>query len=441
MRNYYIKFLLLMFLAAPFFALPQLNTDSLFKVWNDASRPDTIRLQAMQRACAKGYLYSKPDTAFILANELYEYAIKKNLYSYAAFALQVMGTSCSIRADQARSIECFTRSLKIAEEHNDYRNISSALNNIGVIYYEQGQSQKAIDYYSRSLALSEKLNKKSNIALALGNLGSVYQRLGQNKKAIELQTRCLKIAEEIKNKETYANATHALAVNYLDLGELEKVIESEDKAIKLYEEMNDLNSVAEAMCIIGSAYIKLNQSEKGIKTLKRALEISEKGGLVITAREASQHLYLVYKKQGKTAEALAMHELYISMRDSIQNEKNQGRLLEQEMQYNFEKQKALDQKEQEKLLAVAEEQEQKQKVITYSVFAGLMLVLLFAIFVFNRLRITRKQKEVIETQKELVEQKQKEVIDSIKYAKRIQQSLLPSEKYIARNLQQLNKKP
>lgn len=88
-------------------------------------------------------------------------------------------------------------------------------------------------------------------------------------------------------------------------------------------------------------------------------------------------------------------------------------------------------------MAVAEE----QKVITYSVFAGLMLGLLFAIFVFNRLRITCKQKEVIETQKELVEQKQKEVIESIKYAKRIQQSLLPSEKYIARNLQHLNKKP
>ncbi|MBL7912498.1 MAG: tetratricopeptide repeat protein [Bacteroidia bacterium] len=430
-----------MFLAAPFFALPQLKTDSLFKVWNDQSRPDTIRLQAMQRICAKGYLYSKPDTAFILANELYEFAIKKKLYSYAAFALQVMGSSCSIRADHARSIEYFTRSLKMAEEHNDFKNVSSALNNIGVIYYEQGQNGKAIEYYSRSLALSEKLNKKSGIALALGNLGSVYQSLGQNKKAIEMQTRCLKIAEEIKNKETYANAIHALGVNYSDIGELEKTIEYESKAIELYNEMNDFNSMAGAMAIMGSAYVKSNQSEKGVAILKNALDISKKGGLAITAREASQYLYLVYKKQGKTADALAMHEYYISMRDSIQNEKNQGRLLEQEMQYNYEKQKALDQKEQEKLLAVAEEQEQKQKVVTYSVFAGLMLVLLFALFVFNRLRITRKQKEVIETQKELVEQKQKEVIDSIKYAKRIQQSLLPSEKYIARNLQHLNKKP
>ncbi len=44
------------------------------------------------------------------------------------------------------------------------------------------------------------------------------------------------------------------------------------------------------------------------------------------------------------------------------------------------------------------------------------------------------QQAKIEKQKELVEEKQKEIIDSIHYAKRIQIALLPSEKYIARRL-------
>lgn len=37
------------------------------------------------------------------------------------------------------------------------------------------------------------------------------------------------------------------------------------------------------------------------------------------------------------------------------------------------------------------------------------------------------------------EEKQKEILDSIHYAKRIQQSLLPNEKYISKNLYRLNK--
>jgi len=44
------------------------------------------------------------------------------------------------------------------------------------------------------------------------------------------------------------------------------------------------------------------------------------------------------------------------------------------------------------------------------------------------------QKKLVEDQKNMVDIKQKEILDSIRYAKRIQTSLLPSEKYIARVL-------
>ncbi|MGZ3865682.1 MAG: hypothetical protein ACXVC6_04800 [Bacteroidia bacterium] len=44
------------------------------------------------------------------------------------------------------------------------------------------------------------------------------------------------------------------------------------------------------------------------------------------------------------------------------------------------------------------------------------------------------QKDEIENKKALLEEKQKEILDSIHYAKRIQRTLLPSEKYIARHI-------
>jgi hypothetical protein len=61
---------------------------------------------------------------------------------------------------------------------------------------------------------------------------------------------------------------------------------------------------------------------------------------------------------------------------------------------------------------------------------------------FNRYKVTQNQKQIIEDQKivvekqkELVDEKQKEILDSIKYARRIQQALLPSNKYIKNKLQ------
>ena len=47
--------------------------------------------------------------------------------------------------------------------------------------------------------------------------------------------------------------------------------------------------------------------------------------------------------------------------------------------------------------------------------------------------------DIIEKQKQEVEEKQKEIIDSINYAKRIQQSQLPTEKYINKSIKRLKK--
>jgi tetratricopeptide (TPR) repeat protein len=81
----------------------------------------------------------------------------------------------------------------------------------------------------------------------------------------------------------------------------------------------------------------------------------------------------------------------------------------------------------------------RQKVYTIIAIGVVLLLVLFAFFMVNRFRVTNKQKKIIESQKELVEQKQKEIIDSITYAKRIQTARMSNEKYIDKILKKLNK--
>jgi hypothetical protein len=63
---------------------------------------------------------------------------------------------------------------------------------------------------------------------------------------------------------------------------------------------------------------------------------------------------------------------------------------------------------------------------------------------YNRFKVTQKQKIVIEQQKAVVEkahvlleEKNEEIIASIRYAKRIQDALMTSQKYITRNIERL----
>jgi hypothetical protein len=132
------------------------------------------------------------------------------------------------------------------------------------------------------------------------------------------------------------------------------------------------------------------------------------------------------------------------MRDSINSQETQKAVLKKQMQYTYEKQEAVAKAEHkselEKQQAVADEKNRKQKIIITSVAIGLLLVIIFAGYVFKTLRATRKQKILIEHKNMEIEMKQKEILDSIRYAKRIQTALIPSDKYIEKNLNKLQKR-
>jgi len=73
-------------------------------------------------------------------------------------------------------------------------------------------------------------------------------------------------------------------------------------------------------------------------------------------------------------------------------------------------------------------------IIIYAVSAVLVLTLVLAFFIYRGYREKREANIAITRQKNIIEQKQKEIVDSIRYAQRIQQSLLPTEKYIEKRL-------
>ena len=157
-----------------------------------------------------------------------------------------------------------------------------------------------------------------------------------------------------------------------------------------------------------------------------------------------------------------MYELFIATRDSIDSEANQKAVIQQEYKYAYEKQAAADSitnAEADKVkdaLLTSEKAENKQhqleataqKQQAYFLYGGLVLALLFGGFIFNRFRVTSKQKGIIEQQKgkvettlqevehqkEIIEEAHKEITDSIDYAERIQLSFLATKEILDTNL-------
>jgi hypothetical protein len=126
------------------------------------------------------------------------------------------------------------------------------------------------------------------------------------------------------------------------------------------------------------------------------------------------------------------------MRDSINNKENSEAIAKQQYKYEYEKKEAQLKEAQEKKDIVAAANNRRQIIIIVIGGIGFLFLLIFAIMIY-KINSQRKKLNFDLAQKNAeIEEKQKEIIDSIIYAKRIQTALLPTDSYVARTLNKLN---
>ncbi|MFT6746467.1 MAG: serine phosphatase RsbU (regulator of sigma subunit), partial [Glaciecola sp.] len=110
-----------------------------------------------------------------------------------------------------------------------------------------------------------------------------------------------------------------------------------------------------------------------------------------------------------------------------------------ELQYTYEKERqekefVLMKKEQELKNIVNAKDQRNLMIGLVAIGFILVLVIAFSISVSKRANRIRKQRNIITSQKERVDEQHKNIRDSIIYAQKIQQALLTSEEYIAEHL-------
>ena len=198
---------------------------------------------------------------------------------------------------------------------------------------------------------------------------------------------------------------------------------------------------------IGQLYLDIHKLKDADYFFKKALLLSLETGYKEAIKESYYGLFQLDTLKSDYKNAMKNFQLYVLYKDSLLNEITQRNTLQASMQYEFDKKEIASKLEQDKLNAINEEEKKKQQMIIYFVVGLFFVVLVFSVFIYKRFRITNRQKLIIEEQKLLVDsaykslhEKNKEVIDSIHYAQKIQRALITSEKYIENKLNQLNKK-
>jgi len=385
-----------------------------------------------QGEIAKGLEYE--ERALKLQKEIgFKEGIANSLFNLA--------TTYSDQGDIPKALEYNEQSLKMREEMGDKMAIANSLNNIGVIYYDQEDLKSALQYHQKSLKIREEINDKSGIAFSLCNIAYVYQKQKNFSGALTLFTKSLKIHTDMENILGMANTQNNIGTLYNDNREFDKALEYFYESAKNLEQIGDkkaltviYNNIARVFCMLAETEKNSSKKQKQYATafsyVENSLNISNALGFPDMIAHSEETVARIDSARGNYQGAFEHYKRFIKYRDSINNEQTRKAGIRHQLKYEFEKKEAVIIEQQKKERAVAEEKNRFQKIIIFSVVAGLLLVVIFAAFIFRSLKVTKEQKIIIE-------EKQKEILDSINYAKRIQTSLMPTEKYLDKHLKQL----
>ncbi|MCC7301859.1 MAG: tetratricopeptide repeat protein [Bacteroidia bacterium] len=359
--------------------------------------------------------------------------------------------------DYQKALDLFFTSLKFFETKGNAKIYGGILSNIGVVYSLMEEHDRSMEYYRKALRARDSVNDRMGICNDLGNMAITYSKLWNLKKndayrdsAQVLYEKVIRMGRELGDLQSVAHMLNNMAEIFIEngrRGNSASLLKAEThllEALLLNEQIGDRSGIAVNYNSLAQVYELKGDRKKNEEYRKKAYHLTVELGEIELSREMAYGLYQMYSQQHQYQEALEFHLLYTQWKDSILNEKNQESIRKLETEYETEKK----QREIELLTKQNEVDRLSLQQSRYFVWglsiAGILVLALLVLYI-NRFiskkkttLILARQNAEIQEQKAIIEEKNKDILDSIHYARKIQRSQLPSEKYIERSLRGLN---
>jgi len=405
-----------------------------------------------------------------------QYYAKTNNISTLSEIYKNIGFAYENNGDYGNAGKYYLKALKIIETLNNDIELARILSNIGSVYFKQEQYEGALKYWNRTLIKVKQLDYAEGISITLSNIGNVYLEKFNKKDSTTFH-----FLDEAENHysqgldiATEANDSSTMYLIYNNIGNLYKQKKEIKKALLYYKKAliiakNEKNTYNQVLVLgnIGDIFSDNKKYKKAIESLKKAEIIAKENKYYELQVNIFFNFAFAYDKLKNYKEAYNYQERYVSLSDSLKNDDIAKSFAENEKKYNYEKRE----KENEKLKItnqLQEEKNTKQRLFLIASIVGLLLLSFLAIAILRGYRQKRRANELLEKQKtqildkntELVHLNEEissqrdeieaqrdlvsiqknqiehihtEVTHSIKYAQRIQTSILPKKDILDNN--------
>ncbi|MBS1635580.1 MAG: SpoIIE family protein phosphatase [Bacteroidetes bacterium] len=436
----YFRYTILLLLLAGFFVVraQNHNIDSLIELVKTAP-DDTNKVKMLNNI---GWDISYENLEIGLDYAMQGYNLTKKLH-YDRYYSSICGTVAAILADQGQydnAIRYYHEGINKALKYHNYEDLGDLHTGMASMYQKREEFRQSLAENLAALEAFRKSSRETAIYAVYNNMGSVYEQMNKLDSALYYLNICydynLKKGREGK-----------LVYNCINLADIYYAQKNLPKAMALSEQAVEIGRRLKISYVLAPALMQKAQCmaaekkyQEAIPYFEEALSMSKTSGEIDMLKNATWHLSDSYRNISnyeKAYEYLQEYEVYKDSMFNIENNK-QIRLMEAKFE-NGKKQKEIELLH-EKTKAQELKSEKNRLFLSIAIISVVgLLIIAFVLYSRNLLRKKANAKleivnREIQLQKELVEHKNKEITDSIYYAKRIQKALLTSDNYIRRHL-------
>jgi len=275
----------------------------------------------------------------------------------------------------------------------------------------------AAEYYISILEIHQRLSNQAAIQRVSNTLGGIYLDLENYEKAILHFQKALQLSKQFRQQAESVSCLTNIALAQQGLNRHKDAVTTLEEAINIAKELNDLKLLRRCYGLAYDSYDKTGNSNKSreyfelYSTLDKELKKQEMDRVKVTAesevnkaqaaRQMTEEELKINKEQLKVTSDSLMAAEELTREQRLELQLRQSEIEKKEAEIRIEKMKR---------------SQVTAWLLGALIFAGVLIYLLY-------LNIRSKRK--INEQKNLLEVQNKNITASIRYAKTIQQAILP----------------
>ncbi|WP_460190096.1 tetratricopeptide repeat protein [Urechidicola sp. KH5] len=294
-------------------------------IWQDKALVDSVRVKAYYQYIWKGFLYSKPDSAIVLAKNLVKYGEDYNYTKAKNYGYNIQGIVYKNKGDYFKAMEFQEKVLELYKIQNDKRNIAGTLHNMAVIYRRNGNHTKALDYYNESIKINKQINNQIGVATSLAGIGFIYSIQGNYPKAIICYNKGLKINEQLGDQSGIADFQINIGTVYFDQGDEIKALEYFNKSLNFYKAQDNQYRISEILNKLGLISKNQGDYDQALNYFKQSKAINEDLDNKIGIANDLNCIGLVYHKLDENKKALDYYNQSLNIQQKVNDKQGMAR--------------------------------------------------------------------------------------------------------------------